>query len=204
MSSCAWHKEKVRCIALRFQHVVFMKKPLRQESEVFFSSARGRITPWDVEDENVLLQAANQGLKQLIKETTLLLPELMVFERAAAIWLIRLLNEGVTGRLVDELNSETSKIRYRRLLTMDESGSPHWDAIADLDGIGPESKAAYALSHLVGSGAFQRLSRCEEDDCDDFFLGRPDQLWCSARCGSRARGKKKRKLDRERGVLPGA
>ena len=181
-----------------------MKKPLRHESEVFFSYADGRIRPWDIGDENVLVLAANQGLTQPFKETTLLLPELMVFERAAAIWLIRLLNEGVTERLISDLNEATSEIRYRRLLTKDEGGSPRWDDVANLEGIGPESKAAYALSHLVGSGAFQLLRRCQEEKCDDFFLGPPNRKWCSDRCGSRARGKEKRKLDRERGVLPGA
>lgn len=181
-----------------------MKKPLRTESEVFFSYSGGQITPWDASDEDDLVAAGNQGVKHPFEETTLRLPELMVFERAAAIWLIRLLNDGVTARLIEELNSETSKIRYRRLLTMGEGRSPHWDNIADLDDIGPESRVAYAISHLVGSGAFQRLRQCQDDKCDDFFLGPPNRKWCSDRCGSRARGREKRKLDRERGALPGA
>ncbi|MDH3691801.1 MAG: CGNR zinc finger domain-containing protein [Gammaproteobacteria bacterium] len=182
-----------------------MKKPLRQESEIFLSQVGGQIRAWDVSDEEILVEAANQGLRHSIEERTLIIPERIVFEEAVAQWLIRLLNEGVTESLIDELNKETSDIRYRRLLAMDEGGSPRWHEIADLDGdLEPESKAAYAISHLVGSGAFQRLGQCEEDACDRFFLGPPNRMWCSDRCGSRFRGREKRKLDRERGVLPGA
>lgn len=182
-----------------------MKKALRDDPETFFSYVDGKITPWDITDEGVLVEAANQGLNHNFEKTTLLLPELMLFERAAAIWLIRLLEEGVTGRLIDDLNNWTSEIRYRRLLEMNEGDPPQWHEIADLgSSLNPETRAAYAISHLIGSGAFQRLKRCEEEACENFYLGRPDSTWCSKRCGSRARGKKKRKLDRESGILPGA
>lgn len=182
-----------------------MKKALRKEPEIFLSFVDGRISAWDSDAENDLVYAANQELNHDFEETNLYLPELMLFERAAAIWLIRLLEEGVTGRLIDELNNWTSEIRYRRLLVMNEGEPPQWHEIADLgSGLNPETRAAYAISHLIGSGAFQRLKRCEEEACDKFFIGRPDSTWCSKRCGSRARGKKKRKLDRESGILPGA
>ena len=95
--------------------------------------------------------------------------------------------------------------RSRRLLVMHVGDPPHGNEIAALgSGLNPETRVAYAISYLIGSGAFQRLKRCEEEACDKFFIGRPDSTWCSKRCGSRARGKKKRKLDRESGILPGA
>ena len=182
-----------------------MEKALRNESDIFFWSEDGRISAWGSGAEAALVYAANQGLKYDFEETTLALPELMLFERAAAIWLIRLLEEGVTGRLIDEVNRWTSKIRYRRLLVMNEGEPPQWDEIADLgSGLDPETRVAYAISHLIGSGAFQRLRRCEEEACDNFYLGRPDSTYCSKRCGNRARGKRKRKNDRESGILPGA
>lgn len=182
-----------------------MKKALRNEPDVFLSSVDGRIGAWDSSAEDVLVEAANQGLKHDFEQTTFYLPGLMLFERAAAIWLRRLLDEGVTAMLIDELNNWTSKITYRRLLVMNEGEEPQWHEIADLgSGLDPETRAAYAISHLIGSGAFQRLRRCEEDACENFYLGRPDSTYCSKRCGNRARGKRKRKLDRERGILPGA
>ena len=179
-----------------------MKKPLLDESEIFLSHVEGRISAWDSSVEDVLVEAANQGLKHTFDQTTLLLPELMVFERAVAIWLTRVLNEGVTARLIDDLNKETSNIRYRRLLALEKGASPCWHNIADLDDdLNPEIRAAYAISHLVGSGAFRRLRQCQDDGCDRFFLGPPNAKWCSARCGSRARGRDKRKRDRARGVI---
>lgn len=181
-----------------------MKKPLHKESETFLSYVGGRISVWDDGVEWALVEAANEGLKRFLEETTLYLPERMIFERAVAQWLTRLLNDGVTARLIDELNKQTAHIRYRRLLNLDEGGSPRWDEIADLgNDIEPESKAAYAISHLLGSGAFQRLRQCRADACDRFFLGPPNAKWCSPRCGSRFRGRDKRKRDRESGVLPG-
>ena len=180
-----------------------MKKPSRQESEIFFSYSGGRITPWDVGDEEILVEAANRGLKHSFEETGAHIDGQMIFESTVTQWLTRLLSDGVTEPLIEELNKMSSKIRYRRLLTLDEGGSPLWNNIANLDDIEPESSVAYAISHLLGSGAFKRLLQCQEEKCDDFFLGRPDRKWCSDRCGSRTRNRAKRKSDRESGVLPG-
>ena len=74
----------------------------------------------------------------------------------------------MTEKLVDELNKETSEIRYRRVLDISDGGRPRGSNIADLDGLEPESKAAYAISHLVGSGAFERLRQCQDNACDRF------------------------------------
>ena len=182
-----------------------MTKALRNEPDIFLSSVDGRISAWGSDAANALVYEANQGLKNDFEETILYLPEPMLFERAAAIWLIRLLEEGVSVRLIEELNEWTSEIRYRRLLVMNDGEQPQWHEIADLDsGLNPETRVAYAISHLIGSGAFQRLRRCEEEACENFYLGRSDSTYCSKRCGNRARGKRKRKLDRESGILPGA
>lgn len=181
-----------------------MKKALRDEPDIFLSSVDGRISAWGADAENALVYAANQGLKHDFEETNLYLPEQMLFERAAAIWLTRLLEKGVSIRLIDELNKWTSKIKYRRLLVMNDGEPPQWREIADLgSGLNPETRVAYAISHLIGSGAFQRLRRCGEEACENFYLGRPDSTFCSKRCGNRARGQRKRKRDRESGILPG-
>ena len=91
----------------------------------------------------------------------------------------------------------------KRILDIYDDGRPRWTNIADLDGLEPESKAAYAISNLIGSGTFERLRQCQDNACDQFFLGPPNALWCSKRCGSRARGRAKRKRDRDAGVLRG-
>ena len=76
-----------------------MKKTLRKDAEVFFSHSSGRIAPWDAADEDILVEAANQGLMRSIEERTLMVPERIVFEESAAQWLISLLSDGVTERL---------------------------------------------------------------------------------------------------------
>ena len=83
-----------------------MKKTLRKESEIFFSYSGGQITPWDASDENVLVIAANHGLKHVFEETTLYIDERMIFESAAAAWLTQLVENGVTEQLIDELNDQ--------------------------------------------------------------------------------------------------
>lgn len=180
-----------------------MKNPLPDDSDIFFSHFGGRIAAWDVSDEEILVEAANQGLRNDIDETTLIVPERLIFEDSVAQWLTRLISDGVTEQLVDELNKETADIRYRRILDIYSDGRPRWTDIADLDGLEPESKAAYAISHLIGSGAFERLRQCQEDACDQVFLGPPNAIWCSERCGSRARGRAKRMRDRNAGVIGG-
>ena len=180
-----------------------MKKPLLDDSDIFFSHFGGQIAAWDMRDKEILVEAANQGLRNDIDETTLIVPERLIFEDYVAQCLTRLMNDGVTEELVDELNEETAELRYRRVLDIYDDGRPRWTNIADLDELEPESKAAYAISHLIGSGAFERLRQCQDDACDQFFLGPPNALWCSKRCGSRARGRAKRKRDRDAGVLPG-
>ncbi len=181
-----------------------MKKPLHNDSETFLSYVEGRISVWDDSVEEVLVEAANRGLNHSFDESTSYVDDLVIFESTVAQWLTSLRKDGFTAPMIDELNKQTADIRYRRLLNLDEGGSPRWDNIADLgDDIEPESKAAYAISHLLGSGAFQRLRQCQADACDRFFLGPPNAKWCSDRCGSRSRGRDKRKRDRESGVLPG-
>ena len=189
---------------LRFQHAFFMKKPLHKESEIFLSYVNGRITPWDIRDEEDLVEAANRGLDHSFDALGSSDNELVIFERSAARWLTSLLKDGFTAVMIDELNRQTATIRYRRLLNLAEGGAPRWDNIADLgDAIGPESKAAYAISHLLDTGAFHRLRQCQADACDRFFLGSPNAKWCSSNCGSRSRGRNKRKRDRESGVMRG-
>jgi predicted RNA-binding Zn ribbon-like protein len=128
----------------------------------------------------------------------------MIFERTVAQWLTSLRKDGFTALMIDELNKHTANIKYRRLLNLDEGVSPRWDNIADLgDDIEAKSKAAYAISHLLGSWVFQRLRKCQAEACDRFFLGPSNAKWCSPSCGSRSRGRDKRKRDRETRVLPG-
>jgi hypothetical protein len=69
-------------------------------------------------------------------------------KRGYSVWLIRLLEEGVTGRLIDEVNRWTSKIRYRRLLVMNEGEPPQWHEIADL-GSGLYDISAYGTDLVL-------------------------------------------------------
>lgn len=48
---------------------------------------------------------------------------------------------------------------------------------------------------------FDRLRRCQSEDCSRYYLGTKRAKWCSDTCGSRERLRKKRKEDRERQML---
>jgi predicted RNA-binding Zn ribbon-like protein len=49
------------------------------------------------------------------------------------------------------------------------------------------STIARSAIELLGSPERERLRACPAPSCGMFYLGRPDQEWCSTACGNRAR-----------------
>lgn len=58
----------------------------------------------------------------------------------------------------------------------------------------PLHLGAYLFSHVTSLGGLEGLKRCQSNDCDKFFIGRPNSKWCSSSCGSKCRVKKMRKI----------
>jgi hypothetical protein len=83
------------------------------DSDELYSHFAGRISAWDVGDEDILAEDANQRLKRPMEQRALVVTERIVFEEAAAHWLTSLVSEGVTESLVHELKEATSEIRYQ-------------------------------------------------------------------------------------------
>ena len=120
-----------------------------------------------------------------------------VFCEAMHTWLEQLVQEGVTTKMIEDLNTELEGIRFQHVLKKDDSGEPTWLYIADYGfGQDADSRAAYAFSQLLTCGALEGLKKCQMSDCDNFFLGRPNAKWCSKKCGARHRVRSKRKRDR--------
>lgn len=77
---------------------------------------------------------------------------------------------------------------------MHSSNGPYWRRIANADAIDdPGLGIAYCIAHLLEIGAFDGLKRCNMKDCEKYFIGPPNRKWCSKKCGSLHRVRKKRK-----------
>ena len=56
---------------------------------------------------------------------------------------------------------------------------------------------ALATIRILMDGYLERIHRCQLEDCDRYFVGDPRSKWCSERCGSKSRVRRKRKKDRQ-------
>jgi hypothetical protein len=112
-------------------------------------------------------------------------------------WMYEYVDQGkATDEMVEELNSFSSKIRYRHVLMPSEDGEPYWEYIADLDRqLDPAEAAAFGFSQMLAIGGLKMVKRCEMPDCGHYFLGRSNAKWCSKACGSKYRVRQKRKRD---------
>ena len=188
-----------------------MKKALHDEENRYFTFRNGEIVVWGADDVGMLLEAANDALKHeyevIEKDGISVLSEDGVSVASTSQedifcsqihdWISRLVDEGVTEELIDELNDELADIRYVHVLMPSKKGVPSWQYnIADLNGeFDIEEAAAYAFSQQLAIGAFEGIKRCQLPDCEKFFIGRPNAKWCSPSCGSKFRVRKKRKRD---------
>lgn len=174
-----------------------MKNPLHLEKEQFLLSSKGRLIGWGKADVKNLLTKANKAKTEGLKigpETTINEAE-CIFTRE---WFDAFLDKGLSKDVIDKLNSRIAHVRYHHILMYSSKGMPYWRHVANADQIDdPELSIAYSIAHLLACGAFENLKRCEQNDCQKYFIGRPNNKWCSKTCGSLHRVRQKRKKDRE-------
>jgi hypothetical protein len=60
---------------------------------------------------------------------------------------------------------------------------------------------AHNLAYLISDGVLEGLRVCQRPECKDFYIGGPRAKWCSDKCGSIVRVKKKRKRDKIQGAM---
>lgn len=156
----------------------------------------GQLIGWGAADAKNILKSANEAVvsEEIRNRGTYK----QVADMVAYEWLERLVKEGVSKQLMDDLNKPISHIEYRRALMLSKDGHIFWRQVAveNDDLRHPQLKAIYVISHLLAIGALKNLKRCELKDCRRFFIGPTNRKWCSKSCGSLFRVKKKRKKDK--------
>lgn len=188
-----------------------MKKALHNENDEFFTFREGGLARFKANDIDWLLEAANDaptieyrqkmGFTQVLKNGV---PALEVSpDENFCYWvnrfMSRLVYEGVTEDLIEELNDLLSEIRYIHVLRLSRNKEAFWQRnVGDMSRSStPVEAAAYSFSHQLAIGGLDGLKRCEQSDCQKFFVGRPNAKWCSKSCGAKHRVRKKRKRDSE-------
>jgi predicted RNA-binding Zn ribbon-like protein len=164
-----------------------MKKALHQSFELYENN--GKILVWDFTLEEIVAAVNNPSENHH--------PVLMYMRS----WMIRYYREGVTDKLLDDLNTMIEKISYSKIIAPSdlysmESQRPQQIYVCRSQSImNPEIYAANDFSKLLTNGELNRLKSCNLEGCEKIFLGRPQAKWCSSACGSKYRVRKKRKLD---------
>ena len=173
-----------------------MKKALHIEKEQFLISSKGQLIGWGDADVKNLLKNANKAKAQNLE-----FGSGVPFHEAECIytreWFDSFIDNGLTKDVIDKLNLRIAHVRYHHVLIHSPKGLPYWRRVANADQIlDPELSIAYAMAHLLASGAFEGLKRCGLKDCQKYFIGRPNLKWCSKSCGSLYRVRRKRKRDK--------
>lgn len=171
-----------------------MKKALPEQNLIL---QNGQLIGWGKADLKNILKSANEAV--VSEEIRLRGTYKQVADMVAYEWLERLVKEGISKQLINDLNKPISHIEYRRALMLSKDGDIFWRqvAIENDDLRHPQLKAIYMISHLLAIGALENLKRCKLKDCQKFFIGRSNKSWCSKSCGSVFRVRKQRKKKAE-------
>jgi len=157
----------------------------------------GQIRVQTAAEVRFLVEAANRFLETSDFEREISISEDYFYDKALCLLMTRLVQEGVTSKLVDDLNRVTRNIQYRHILMPSKGELPNSEYIADIrTSFGPELLANFAFSQQLAIGGFVGLKRCLLPKCQRFFIGRPNAKWCSKKCGSSYRVSKKRRKDK--------
>jgi predicted RNA-binding Zn ribbon-like protein len=108
--------------------------------------------------------------------------------------------DSLPPRALQVINAASARSDEHLRLTV-RAGVPR----AELDGSGTPldralSTIARSAIELLASPERERLRVCPAPSCGMFFLGRPDQEWCSTPCGNRARAARHYARRRNRAV----
>lgn len=167
-----------------------MKKALQEQNLIL---QNGQLVGWGLADIKNVLKSANEAV--VSEEVRLRGTYKQVADMVAYEWLERIVSEGISKKIVNDLNKPISHIEFRRALMISSDGQTLWRniAIENDDLKHPQLKAIYIISHLLALGALENLKRCKLKDCQKFFIGPPNRTWCSKSCGSLYRVRLKRK-----------
>jgi len=116
-------------------------------------------------------------------------------------WIRRLERYGITDAFLRDLESEVRLAQFVAYLSLDkENGVFKWTHEWPIDETlsRPSDYYAVLVAWAASSGAFRNLKKCGADDCSKYHVRRGK--WCSDNCGSKYRVRKKRKLDKARGM----
>jgi predicted RNA-binding Zn ribbon-like protein len=170
-----------------------LKKPLQSKKEQFVVLRKGQLIGWGNADVKNLIRMANKALVEKIDINS----ELTFSDAECALakeWFDIFLDKGITKEVISRLNSRIGHVHFLHVLSHTPNELPHWRRIANGDRIDdPEISIAYMMAHLLASGEFKNLKRCEHETCNKYFIGRVNKTWCSDRCGVHFRVKKMRK-----------
>ena len=176
-----------------------MKKALQMSKEPFLIEKGGKLEVWNPKLVDGMLELANMELKGETGAAATFVDELSIIRRELYAWLKRYLKEGVTENLLNELNSAMHSVRFANYLVPTDlvpsrNGYPKSVFAANFDKLpAPSIFAAFEFSKFLSSGVLHRLRRCQNQECERFFIGPPQAKWCSKACGSKVRVSKMRK-----------
>lgn len=112
--------------------------------------------------------------------------------------LTKYLSESSSEVFAANINEHSKSIKFRHIFAFPKgSQKPELLEVLDMEiGFGtPYLQSLYPFLCAVKSGEIDNLKQCGSDNCKKFFLGRKNQKWCSDKCGSKSRMKKKRERD---------
>ncbi|MEK6627652.1 MAG: hypothetical protein AABY53_03420 [Bdellovibrionota bacterium] len=175
-----------------------MKKPQHPSMLVYEDN---HVIEWGTKNEiRLLVKSANEAQIAEAKEkgTWKELSDIFIYE-----WFEKLVENGLTPEIVKQLNAPLSWIEFRRALMLGDDGQPYWRDVANGRDLKehPKLKTTYIISHLLAIGALKGLKRCDLKECKKFFIGPPNRIWCSKKCGSLFRVRENRKNKKKNSVV---
>ncbi len=95
------------------------------------------------------------------------------------------------------INEASKNLKYRNIFVYPKNQSkPECIDVLEMEGFAtPFEQVLYPFVCAAKDGHLENLKKCNNKSCSHFFIGRKNKLWCSDRCGSKARMQKKRKKD---------
>lgn len=191
-----------------------MKKTLLDSMIGWDAYRKGHIPFWRLTDDgqvllghtgdvNFLIESANKYLENDDFKKSTYLHFDHVFGYSLGIWMGRFIDSKckLNSVLLTDLRDELAEIRFFHTLNpaIPSRGQPlpHWEFTADMEDFSdPATTAAYAFSQQLTLDGLKGLKRCAMVTCKKFFIGRPNAIWCSSKCGGKYRVAKKRKMDK--------
>ena len=108
-----------------------MKKPLRDEKDLFVSFSQGKLRTWGADDVDILIEATNKALENEDDEEKAFISPEDGFCIIVHDWLEMFAEDAMTEEAVQDLNDILSDLRFIHALIPSEDGPPYWRYVAD-------------------------------------------------------------------------